>query len=91
MSVEERGGNVGEVVDRDARIGPLAKLMAFLATVALSLTAVSLFVIGGALFALFLFFPLFLFGLVGVLAGLGDRTVQQHDPAMDGRRWRDGS
>jgi hypothetical protein len=40
--------------------------------------------------ALFLFLPLFLLGLVGVLTGLEDRTVQQHNPAADGTKWRNG-
>lgn len=65
--------------------------MAFLAVAALFLGVASLFVIGGAVFALFLFFPLFALALLGVLAGLEARTVQQHDPLMDGRGWRDGS
>jgi hypothetical protein len=54
------------------------------------LTYASLIVIGGVILALFLFFPLFLLGLVGVLAGLEDRTVQQHNPAADGTKWRNG-
>jgi hypothetical protein len=48
-------------------------------------------VVGGAAFALLLFFPLFLLALLGVMAGLEDRTVQQHNPSMNGREWRDGS
>jgi hypothetical protein len=47
-------------------------------------------VIGGVLFALFLF-GLFLLALVGVLSGVEDRTVRQHEPSMDPKRWRDGS
>jgi hypothetical protein len=65
--------------------------MAFLAVAALFLTVASLAVIGGALFALFLFFPLFLLGLVGILTALEDHTVEQHNPTMDGTKWRDGS
>lgn len=64
--------------------------MAFLAVTALFLAAASLLVIGGAVFTLFLFLPLFLLGLLGVLAGLEDRTVNQHNPSMDARRWRNG-
>jgi Sec-independent protein secretion pathway component TatC len=64
--------------------------LAVTAVTALFLTVASLLVIGGAVFALFLFFPLFLLGLLGVLAGLEDRTVEQHNPSMDARRWRNG-
>jgi hypothetical protein len=48
-------------------------------------------VIGGVVFALLLFFPLFLLALLGVFAGLEDRTVRQHNPSMDGTKWRNGS
>jgi hypothetical protein len=34
---------------------------------------------------------LFLPALVGVLAGLDDRTVHQHNPSMSPSEWRDGS
>ncbi len=66
-------------------------LSALVAVVCLFLTAASLMVVGGAAFALLLFFPLFLLALLGVMAGLEDRTVQQHNPSMNGREWRDGS
>ena len=33
----------------------------------------------------------FLLALVGVLSGLEDHTVRQHDPAMDPTGWRNGS
>ena len=33
---------------------------------------------------------LFLLALVGVLSGLEDHTVRQHDPAMDPTGWRNG-
>ncbi len=79
------------VVDRGARIAGFGLVMGSLAVVGLFLTAASLLVIGGAILALFLFFPLFLLGLVGVLAGLEDQTVQQHNPSMDGTKWRNGS
>lgn len=53
--------------------------------------AVALFmIVGGAIFALVLFFPLFLLALVGVLTGLKDRTVHQHNPSMDPSAWGDG-
>ena len=58
---------------------------------ALLLTAASLPIVGGVLFALFLFFPLFLLGLVTVLAGLEDRTVREHSNSMSATSWRDGS
>ena len=46
-------------------------------------------VIGGVLFG-FVLFGLFLLALVGVIGGLDDRSVQQHEPAMDPGRWRNG-
>jgi hypothetical protein len=33
----------------------------------------------------------FLLALTGVLGGLENRTVVQHDPEMNPRRWRDGA
>jgi hypothetical protein len=57
---------------------------------ALFLTIAALVVMGGVIFAPFLF-GLFLLALVGVLGGLKDRAVRQHNPAMNPRRWRDGS
>jgi hypothetical protein len=80
-----------EGVHRSARIGGFGVICGFLAVVGLSLTAASFLVIGGVILALFLFFPLFLLGLVGVLAGLEDHTVHQHNPTMDGTKWRNGS
>ena len=47
-------------------------------------------IIGGILLA-FVLFGLFLLALVGVIGGLEDRSVRQHEPAMDPRRWRNGS
>jgi hypothetical protein len=63
----------------------------FLTVGALSLTVGTLLVFATVIFALFLFFPLSLLGLVGALAGLENRTVRQHDPALDPRRWRGDS
>jgi hypothetical protein len=57
------------------------------ASVTLFGTLALLPVIGGALFA-FVVFGLFLLALVGVIGGLEDRTVRQHDPAMDPDGWR---
>jgi hypothetical protein len=50
-------GGAREVADRRAGVGPLATLMAVFAVVALFLTVGSLLVIGGVVFALFLFSP----------------------------------
>jgi uncharacterized membrane protein len=47
-------------------------------------------IIGGIIFA-FVLFGLFLLALVGVIGGLEDRSVRQHEPATDPRRWRNGS
>jgi hypothetical protein len=47
-------------------------------------------VIGAALLVLLLF-GLFLLAMVGVFMGVEDRTVQQHDPVLDPKRWRNGS
>jgi hypothetical protein len=60
------------------------------AILGLALTVALLPVPGGVLFAP-LPFLLFLAGLVGVFVGQEDRTVRQHNPAMNPRRWRDGS
>jgi hypothetical protein len=66
-------------------------MSALVAVVSLFLLVVSLPVIGvGVLVAPFLL-GLFLLALVGVLGGLKDRTVRQHNPAMNPRRWRNGS
>jgi hypothetical protein len=65
--------------------------MRLLTIPALVVAGASLLVLGGVVFALILFFPLFLLGLGAVLAGLEDRTVQQHDPSMDATKWRRGS
>jgi hypothetical protein len=64
--------------------------MKYLAVAALFLTVATLPVLGGALFALFPF-GLFLLALVGVLGRLEHRTVRQHKPVLDPRRWRNGS
>jgi hypothetical protein len=64
--------------------------MKYLAAAALLSTLALLAVPGGVLFAPFPL-GLFLLALVGVLGGLEDRTVRQHDPVLDPRRWRNGS
>ena len=47
-------------------------------------------VYGAALFVLLLFGLVF-GALVGVLSGVEDRAVRQHEPSMDPTRWRSGS
>jgi hypothetical protein len=64
--------------------------MKVLAAAALFLTVATIPIVGGVLFAFFLF-GLFLLALVGVLAGLDDRTVRQRNRAMNPKAWRDGS
>jgi hypothetical protein len=64
-------------------------LSSLTAVVSLILTVVFIPIVGGVLFAM-VFFGLFLLALVGVLGGLEDRTVRQHNPSMNPREWRDG-
>jgi hypothetical protein len=64
--------------------------MSVVAFVSLFLSVALLLVPGGAFVAPFLF-GLFLLAVVGALAGAKDRTVRQHNPAMNPRGWRDGS
>jgi hypothetical protein len=66
-------------------------LSALVAIAALLLTVATFPIIGAVLFALLLFFPLFLLGLLGVMAGLEDQTVRHHTPSMNPTAWRDGS
>ncbi len=47
-------------------------------------------VVGGVLFV-FVLFGSFLLALVGVIGGLEDRTIRQHEPTMDPMGWRNGS
>ena len=54
-------------------------MTAVVAVISLSLAAVLLLVPGGVLLSIFPF-GAFLLALVGVLAGLDDHTVRQHDP-----------
>jgi hypothetical protein len=65
-------------------------MSALVAVVSLALAVALLPVPGGVLFSPFLF-GLFLLALVGVFAGLEDRSVRRHEPVLDPRRWRDGS
>jgi hypothetical protein len=64
--------------------------MTLIAVASLLLTAVLLLVPGGVLFAPLLL-GLALLALIAVLGGLGDRSVRQHNPPMNPKRWRDGS
>ncbi len=66
-------------------------LSPLIASVSLFRAVASPLVLGGVIFALFLFVPLFLLALLGVLASFADRTVRQHNPPMNPRRWQDGS
>jgi hypothetical protein len=64
---------------------------AAVAVLALFLSLAFPLILGGVIFALFLFFPLFLLALVGVLDTVEDRTVRQHDAPLDPRGWRENS
>ena len=64
---------------------------AAVAVLALFLTVAFPLVLGGVIFALFLFFPLCLLGLFALLSSLEDRTVLQRNPSTDPTRWRNGS
>ena len=44
---------------------------------------------GGVVFAMFSF-GLFLLAMLGVFAGIEDRTVRQHNPSMSPDNWRNG-
>jgi hypothetical protein len=59
------------------------------AVLALFLAVAFPHVLGGVIFALFLFFPLFLLALAGVLDTVEDRTVARRDPSMDPSGWRE--
>jgi hypothetical protein len=58
----------------------------FVAVTSLFQVVTLLTVVGGAIFA-WSCSPLFLLALVGVLTGLEDRTVHQHNPSMDPNAW----
>jgi hypothetical protein len=64
-------------------------LTSLVAVVSLILTVAFIPVVGGVIFSM-VFFGLFLLALVGVVGGLEDRTVRQHNPSMNPRGWRDG-
>ena len=64
-------------------------LSALIADGSLLLGAGSLLLIGGAILALFLFFPLFLLALIAVLSGLENRTVPPPNPSMNPTGWRE--
>jgi hypothetical protein len=64
-------------------------LTSLVAVVCLILTVAFIPVVGGVIFSM-VFFGLFLLALVGVVGGVEDRTVRQHNPSMNPRKWRDG-
>jgi hypothetical protein len=64
---------------------------AAVAVLALFLSLTFPLILGGVIFALFLFFPLFLLALVGVLGTVDDHTVRQHDAPTDPRGWRENA
>jgi hypothetical protein len=64
-------------------------ILGIVAVGSLFATVAALMLIGGAVFAVFLF-GVFLLALVGLLAGSANRTVRQHTPRLDGKQWRDG-
>ena len=62
--------------------------MTIILTITSLLAGVGLLLVpGGALFAPFLL-GLALLALTGVLGGLGDHSVRQHNPPMDPWAWR---
>ena len=69
----------------------VAATSAVVATGSLFLTAASLLAApaGGVIFTPFLF-GLFLLALVGVFSGVENRAVREHNPVLDGKRWRNG-
>ena len=68
---------------------PMRTLSSLVAVVSLILTVAFIPVVGGVIFSM-VFFGLFLLALVGVVGGVEDRTVRQHNPSMNPREWRDG-
>jgi hypothetical protein len=65
-------------------------MSALLAVLSPVLAVALLLVPGGVLFAPLLL-GLLLLALVGIFGELKERTVRQHNPTMNPRRWRDGS
>ena len=66
------------------------RMISSLIAVASLFLAVAFVPVVGAALIVLLLFGVFLLALVGVFSGLDNRTVRQHDPALDGRRWREG-
>jgi hypothetical protein len=64
-------------------------LSALVAVLLLLGAAAMLPLMGAVLFAAVLFGG-FLLALVGIFSGLEERTVEQHDPALDPEGWRRG-
>ena len=67
------------------------RLISSLVAVGSLFLAVAFIPVIGATLIVLLLFGAFLLALVGVFSGVDDRTVRQHDPVLDGRRWRGGS
>jgi hypothetical protein len=67
----------------------MGTLSSLVAVVSLILTVAFIPVVGGVVFSM-VFFGLFLLALVGVVGGVENRTVRQHNPSMNPREWRDG-
>jgi hypothetical protein len=64
-------------------------LTGLIAVLCLAGAAATVPLLGAVLFA-FVLFGLFLLALVAVLSGVEERTVEQHDPALDPSGWRRG-
>ena len=65
-------------------------MLILIAVLSLIGAGASLLVPGGVLLAPVLLGAAVL-ALIGVLGGLEDRSVRQHDPPMNAKGWRDGS
>jgi hypothetical protein len=64
--------------------------MKLIAIALLFATVATLPIFGAVMFAL-VAFGAFMLALIGVLGGLENRSVEQHDAVLDGRGWRAGS
>lgn len=67
------------------------RMISSLVAIGSLLGAVAFVPVIGATLIVLLLFGAFLLALVGVLSGVEDRTVRQHDAVLDGKRWREGS
>jgi hypothetical protein len=73
----------------ESKLGRRSPMNALIAVGSLVALVALLVAPGGVLLAPFVF-GVFLLALTGVLGGLQDHTVRQHNPKMDPRGWRDG-